>query len=159
MNARDTLAAITAATEARDTDALVALYADDVVFHSPVTPLPFRGREEAGALLAVVVAAFEEWVPTFAIAQDDQAVLGVAARIGGRSVELTEHFTIGADGRVTEARLCGRPLAGVAAIAAQAAPALAARHGRLRRAATGALIRPLPPVLATGDRAVNRLAR
>ena len=43
---------VRAAIEARDIDALKALFADDIVFNSPVAFHTYTGRETVGALLA-----------------------------------------------------------------------------------------------------------
>jgi len=47
------------AVEARDLDAVLAVLADDVVFHSPIVFKPYRGKAATGAVLA---AAFEVFV-------------------------------------------------------------------------------------------------
>jgi hypothetical protein len=159
VTARGTADAIAAAMTARDHDALMALYADDVTFHSPVTAVSFRGKDEVGALMAHVMAGFEHWERTFVLADAQQCVFGARGRIGGRNVELAEFVTLDSDGRVSEIRIHGRPLAGVAAIAAVAAPKLAARRGRARARLVGLLSRGLPSALARGDELITRLAR
>jgi ketosteroid isomerase-like protein len=46
----------------RDLDRLVALFADDVVFHSPVITDPaFEGRDSVGALYAMVFDSFRDF--------------------------------------------------------------------------------------------------
>jgi hypothetical protein len=157
--ARDTADAIAVAMDARDHDALMALYADDVVFHSPVTPNDFRGKEAVSDLMAHVLNGFETWQRTFVLADGELCVFGVRARIGGREVELAEEVYVDADGRVREQRVHGRPLAGVAAIAAVAGPRMARRRGPLRAALVRALAGSLPGALARGDALVTRLAR
>jgi SnoaL-like domain len=157
--ARDTADAIAAAIEARDHDDLMALYADDVVFHSPVTPNDFHGKEAVSDLMAHVLGGFESWERTFVLADGELCVFGVSARISGREVEMTEEVHVDADGRVREQRIYGRPLAGVAAIAAVAGPRMARRRGRLRATLVRALAGSLPGALARGDALVTRLAR
>src|SRR5258708_39865848 len=83
MNPRQTADAIAAAMTARDHQALMDLYADDVVFHSPATAVTFRGKSEVGALMAHVLAGFESWQPTFLLADDEQCVFGAPAHIRG----------------------------------------------------------------------------
>jgi hypothetical protein len=157
--ARGIADAIASAMTARDHDALMALYADDVTFHSPVTAVEFRGKDEVGTLMAHVMGAFERWDRTFVLADERQSVFGARGRIGGRDVELAEYIRLGPDGRVCEIRIHGRPLAGVAAIAAAAAPELAARHSRIRGILVALLSRGLPGALARGDDLITRLAR
>jgi SnoaL-like domain len=159
VTARGTADAIAAAMTAGDHGALMALYADDVTFHSPVTAVEFRGKDEVGALMAHVMVGFEHWERTFVLADDQRCVFGARGRIGGRSVELAEFIRLDSDGRVSEIRIHGRPLAGLAAIAAVAAPKLAARRGRGRARLVGLLSRGLPSALARGDELITRLAR
>lgn len=159
MTARETADAIAAAMTSGDHGALMALYADDVTFHSPVTAVAFHGKDEVGALMAQVMAGFEHWERTFVLADEQQCVFGARGRIAGRRVELAEFVRLDSDGRVSEIRIHGRPLAGIAAIAAAAAPALAARRGRVRATLVGLLSRGLPGALERGDSLITRLAR
>ncbi len=94
MNPRQTADAIAAAMTARDHQALMDLYADDVVFHSPATAVTFRGKSEVGALMAHVLAGFESWQRTFVLADDEQCVFGAAGHIGGPDVELAEFIRL-----------------------------------------------------------------
>jgi hypothetical protein len=150
---------IAAAMTAGDHPALMALYAEDVVFCSPVTAVEFHGKDEVGVLMGHVMAGFDSWERTFVFADEDQFVFGARASIAGRTVELAELVRLAPDGLVREIRIHGRPLAGVAAIAAVAAPPLAARRGRLRGTLVGLLSRGLPHALAAGDALITRLAR
>jgi hypothetical protein len=159
MNPRQNADAIADAMTARDHQALMDLYADDVVFHSPVTAVTFRGKTEVGALMAHVLAGFESWQRTFVLADDEQCVFGAAGHIGGHDVELAELIRLDPDGRVAEIRIHGRPLAGIAAIAAVAVPPLAARHSPSRGRLVALLSRGLPGALARGDQLITRLAR
>src|SRR3954454_12898805 len=111
----------------RDHPRLMATYADDVVFHSPVTAVEFQGKDAVGTLMNHVIAGFESWERTFVVADEEQCVFGARGRIAGQTVELAELIRLAPDGRVSEIRIHGRPLAGIAAIAAVAAPPLAAR--------------------------------
>jgi SnoaL-like domain len=159
VNARECADAIEAAMTTRDLEGLLAVYADDVVFNSPVTAVEFRGKSEVADLMTQVLAGFETWERTFVLADDRQCVFGARGRIGGRDVELAELIRVDPDGRVAEIVIHGRPLAGVAAIAAVAAPPLAARRGRTRALLARLLSRGLPAALASGDRIITRLAR
>lgn len=145
------------AMEARDHAAFVATLAPDVVLHSPATAVPFRGREAVAALTRPVIAGFESWECRYEIADGDRHVLAIRARIGGRDVELMEELRHDGDGKVSELRLHGRPLAGVAAFAGVAGPALARPRGRLYALAVGLVTGPLPRLLAAGDALVARL--
>jgi ketosteroid isomerase-like protein len=105
MSVRATADALAGAMIARDHAALMAHYAEDVTFHSPVTPRPFAGRDQVGAILRAVMDGFEHWERTFVLTEGDTCVFGARARIAG------------------------------------------------------ALMRPLPAVLAAGDRALMRVVR
>lgn len=49
------------AVEARDTDAMAALLADDVVFTSPVAFKPYPGKPITAAILRGVMRVFEDF--------------------------------------------------------------------------------------------------
>ncbi|KLL11646.1 MULTISPECIES: nuclear transport factor 2 family protein [Protofrankia] len=162
MDPRQTADAVAQAMTSRDHAALMALYAEDIVFSSPVTAVRFTGRAEVGALMSHVLAGFQSWERTFVFTGDDECVFGARGRIGGHDIDLAEHFRLDPTGRVAEISIYGRPLAGIAAIAAIAAvtaPPLAARHGRNRERLVGRISRGLPGALARGDRLITRLAR
>jgi hypothetical protein len=105
------------------------------------------------------MAGFESWERTFVLTDEDQAVFGARGRIAGQSVELAELIRLAPDGRVSEIRIHGRPLAGIAGIAAAAAPPLAARRGRARGILAALLSRGLARAPASGDELITRLAR
>ena len=159
MNARQVADIIEKAMKSKDLEALSAVWADDIIFHSPVTAVPFQGKQALAELMTPVLGGFETWERTFVMADDADAVFGARGRIRGRDVELTELIRLNGDGHVSEIHITGRPLAGVAAIAAAAAPQLAARRGRVRGWIAGVMSGGLPPALASGDRLITRLAR
>jgi SnoaL-like domain len=123
MNARQCADVIETAMTTKDLDGLLSVYADDVVFHSPVTAVRFQGKSEVAELMTHVLSGFETWERTFVLAEERECVFGARARIGGRDIELAELIRVDADGRVAEIVIHGRPLAGVAAIAAVGAGA------------------------------------
>ena len=49
------------AIEARDLDAVEAMLADDVVFHSPVAFRPYPGKAVTAAILRAVAQVFEDF--------------------------------------------------------------------------------------------------
>jgi hypothetical protein len=159
MNARQCADVIEMAMTTKDLDSLLSVYAEEVVFNSPVTAVRFQGKREVAELMTHVLSGFETWERTFVLAEERECVFGARARIGGRDIELAELIRVDADGRVAEIVIHGRPLAAVAAIAAVAAPPLAARPGPIRGLLARFLSRGLPGVLAFGDRVITRLAR
>jgi hypothetical protein len=58
----------------------MGLYADDIVFNSPVTAVQFTGKAEVGALMAEVLAGFERWERTYLFADEDPCVFGARGR-------------------------------------------------------------------------------
>lgn len=143
----------------RDLDGLLSVYADEVVFNSPVTAVQFQGKREVADLMTHVLSGFEAWERTFVLADERECVFGARGHIGGHDVELAELIRVNSDGRVAEIVIHGRPLAGVAAIAAVAGPPLAARRGPIRGLLARFLSRGLPRALASGDRVMTHLAR
>jgi hypothetical protein len=153
MNARQCADVIEMAMTTKDLDSLLSVYAEEVVFNSPVTAVRFQGKREVAELMTHVLSGFETWERTFVLAEERECVFGARARIGGRDIELAELIRVDADGRVAEIVIHGRPLAAVAA------PPLAARRGPIRGLLARFLSRGLPGVLAFGDRVITRLAR
>jgi hypothetical protein len=94
----DPFAAFRAAIEADDVDAAVALFADDVVFSSPVVHKPYVGREPLRAILRAVATVFEDFHYTGSYGGDDGHVLRFAARVGDRELEGVDILREGPDG-------------------------------------------------------------
>ena len=76
-----------AAVEAKDLDAVPALLAADVVFHSPVTFYPFVGRETVSRLLGEVSQVFEDFHYTRELQGDGAHALIFLARVAGKEIE------------------------------------------------------------------------
>jgi ketosteroid isomerase-like protein len=107
------------AIENRDIDALHDLFAEDMVFRSPVVHSPYRGREEVVALLRVVAEVLEDFRYTREIGAPDASdhALVFRARVGDREVEGCDFIHVGDDGLVDELYVMFRPLTGVIAMA------------------------------------------
>lgn len=106
-----------AAVEAKDMDAVVALLADDVVFHSPVVFKPYQGRAAVGAILRAVVEVFEDFAYVREIADGPDQALVFRARVGDRQLEGLDLLRLDEDGAVAELTVMIRPLQGVLALA------------------------------------------
>jgi hypothetical protein len=103
----------------QDREALGALVADDVVFHSPTTT--YRGRDQVVQLLALIGTVLDDVRATGEV----ETVTFIEGRLGddelnGVLVEIT-----GDDGRITEITLLLRPLATLQLAVRQLARALA----------------------------------
>jgi hypothetical protein len=115
----------------RDLDRLVALLADDVVFHSPVISDPgFEGRGSVAALYAMVFDSFSDVEFTHEFGNEGAHVLVAKARVLGRPIKATTLLEFNADGEIREIWVMVRPLSGVVAIAEAIGSPLAKRQGR-----------------------------
>ena len=111
----DPFAAFRAAVEGDDIDTAVGLFADDVVFHSPVVHRPYVGREPLRAILSAVTTVFEDFRYTGSYGGDDGHVLRFAARVGDREIEGVDVLTA-SDGVLTELTVMVRPYSAATAL-------------------------------------------
>jgi SnoaL-like domain len=152
------------AFSARDLDGLVALLADNVVFHSPVlADTGFEGRRSVEALLSIVLDAVTDLSYTHELAGERTRVLISDARVGGKPIKATTLLELDADGKIREIWMMVRPLTGVVAIAEEIGAQLAERQGPGRGPTLRALTKPLAGLAAvtnwTGSRIVAGLNR
>ena len=111
----DPFAAFRAAIEADDVDAAVALFSDDVVFHSPVVHRPYAGREPLRAILRAVATVFGDFRYTGSYGGADVHVLRFSARVGDRELEGVDVLTA-SDGVLTELTVMVRPYSAATAL-------------------------------------------
>jgi ketosteroid isomerase-like protein len=116
---------VRAAIEARDIDALAALFADDIVFTSPVAFHPFVGRATVAEVLENVLEVFTDFVYVDELVGDGTQGLVFTAAVGGRAVQGLDHLTFDDDGLVTEFTVMVRPLSGLIALAEAMGPRVA----------------------------------
>lgn len=121
------------AVESRDLDAVRALFAEDVVFRSPVVFEPYQGREAVTHLLDGVSHVLEDWRCVREIGAPsarDHAVV-FEARVGDREVEGCDFLHVDERGLVDELVVMVRPLSAALALAEAMKRELAAteRHG------------------------------
>jgi hypothetical protein len=93
----DVAAAFRAGIESGDMDTVVALLADDVVFHSPIVFADYRGRDAVAPILHGVATVFEDFRYTAEYASDDGHVLAFSARVGERALEGVDILRIDGD--------------------------------------------------------------
>ena len=113
------------AVETRDLAALTALLAPDVVFHSPVSFKPYRGREQVGWILATVATVFEDFTYIDEVENGRSSVLRFRARIGEREAEGVDLIEQDEHGAVRALTVMVRPLSALQALA----EAMAVRFG------------------------------
>jgi hypothetical protein len=112
------------AVESHDIDAAVALFASDVVFHSPVVHRLYEGREALRAILGAVTQVFEDFRYTAAYSGDDGDVLEFACRVGDRVLQGVDILR-GSDDELTELTVLVRPYSAASALREQMAALLA----------------------------------
>lgn len=117
--------AFRAAVEAKDLGALTALLAEDVVFSSPVSFKPYRGREQVGWILATVATVFEDFVYVDELADGRRSMLRFTARIGERTLEGVDLIEQDEMGAIRALTVMVRPLSALQALGV----AMAARFG------------------------------
>ncbi|MFC4913930.1 nuclear transport factor 2 family protein [Actinomadura gamaensis] len=121
------------AVEARDSAALEALLADDVVFTSPVAHRPYTGRPITAAILRGALRVFEDFRYVREISEPggrDHAFV-FRATVNGREVHGCDFVHLDEDGRIDDLTVMVRPLSGANALA----EAMGAQFGRIEREA------------------------
>jgi ketosteroid isomerase-like protein len=114
----------------RDVDRIVALLADDAVFHSPVITDPgFAGRGSIAAVHAMIFDSFSDIEFTHEVRDQDEHVLLGGATVLGRPIKMVLLLGFHPDGRIREIWMLARPLTGVVAIAEAIAPGVARHRG------------------------------
>ena len=116
---------VRAAIEARDIEALKALFADDIVFNSPVAFYPFKGRETVAEVLRNVMEVFTDFVYVDELEGDGTHGLVFTAGVGGRGVQGLDHLRYDDAGLICEFTVMVRPLSGVIALAEAMTPRVA----------------------------------
>ena len=105
------------AAESKDFSAIDELFAEDVVFRSPVVFKPYEGREAVAMLLGAVSQVFEEFRYTDQVETGDAAALAFSAHVGDRELDGIDFLHFDADGRVNRMEVYVRPMSGVNALA------------------------------------------
>jgi ketosteroid isomerase-like protein len=144
----------------RDSRAVFATLAPDIVLHSAVTAAPFEGRDVVGEIYAGVTDAFDHVEVVDDFSAGDTYAFFWRGRIEGRFVEGADRLRLDEEGRVREITVLGRPLSGLATFVT----AIGSRFARARRgdrvaAFLRATSRPLPPAFALLDPLTRWLAR
>lgn len=105
------------AVEDRDTDAMEALLAPDVVFTSPVAFKPYAGKAVTAAILRGVLRVFSDFRYEREIVDGPQSALIFRTKVGDTDVTGCDFITVGDDGLITEFMVMVRPLRGATALA------------------------------------------
>lgn len=105
------------AAEAKDFSAIDELFAEDVVFSSPVVYKPYEGRDAVAMLLGAVVQVFEDFRYTDQVETGDAAALAFSARVGERELDGIDFLHFDSEGRLDRMAVYVRPMSGVNALA------------------------------------------
>jgi hypothetical protein len=105
------------AAESKEFSAIEELFAEDVVFRSPVVFKPYEGRDAVAMLLGAVVQVFEDFRYTDQVETDDAAALAFSARVGDRELDGIDFLNFDSDGRINRMAVYVRPMSGVNALA------------------------------------------
>jgi hypothetical protein len=106
-----------AAAEAKDFSAIDQLFAEQVVFRSPVVYKPYEGRDAVAMLLGAVVQVFEDFRYTDQVETGGAAALAFSARVGERELDGVDYLHFDSEGRVDRMAVYVRPMSGVNALA------------------------------------------
>jgi hypothetical protein len=106
-----------AAAEAKDFSALDELFAEAVVFRSPVLFKPYEGRDAVALLLGAVSQVFEDFRYTDHVETGDAAALAFSATVGDRELDGIDFLHFDGEGRINRMEVFVRPMSGVHALA------------------------------------------
>jgi SnoaL-like domain len=106
-----------AAAESKDFSAIDELFAEEVMFKSPVVFKPYEGRDAVAMILGAVVQVFEDFRYTDQVETGETATLAFSARVGDRELDGIDLLRFDSDGRVRELAVYVRPISGLNALA------------------------------------------
>jgi hypothetical protein len=106
-----------AAAEAKDFSAIEELFAEDVVFRSPVVFKPYEGRQALAMLLGAVSQVFEDFRYADQVETGDTAVLVFEARVGDKRLDGVDVLRFNPEGQISELMVMVRPMSGMHALA------------------------------------------
>jgi hypothetical protein len=123
------------AVEERDTAAIEAMLADDVVFTSPVAFKPHPGKAITAAILRAVLRVFEDFHYVREIAGTDgrDHALVFTATVNGKQINGCDFLHFDDKGLIDDFMVMVRPLSGAQALA----EAMGAQFDRITREALG----------------------
>lgn len=123
------------AVEARDTAAIEAMLAENVVFTSPVAFKPYPGKAITAAILRGVLRVFEDfqYVREIAGADGRDHALVFTATVDGRQVNGCDFLHFDDEGLIDDFTVMVRPLSGAQALA----EAMGREFERITREALG----------------------
>lgn len=127
-----TATAFREAVEAGDSDAVLATFANDIVFNSPVVHRPIEGRQ---ALALVIPKLLTVWQGLRYVAEldgDETVGLVFTAGVGGRDADGIDLLRFNDDGLINQITVMVRPLSALQTFANEVQAAMAAGGPRQR---------------------------
>jgi hypothetical protein len=123
------------AVEERDTAAIEAMLAENVVFTSPVAFKPYPGKAVTAAILRAVLRVFEDFRYVREIAGQDgrDHALVFTATVNGKQINGCDFLHFDDKGLIDDFMVMVRPLSGAQALA----EAMGAQFERITREALG----------------------
>ncbi|GAA1604317.1 MULTISPECIES: nuclear transport factor 2 family protein [Kribbella] len=144
------------AGERGDADAVGAVLADDVVFHSPLTDrLTFQGRDEVVALHRDIFAVLEDLHTGEPLTRGDTQAFSFRAQVRGVELEAMNLVRCDEHGKIAELTVFIRPLPALATLFATLPPRVSTRR---RGPLIGTLVACVGAPLALAFRTADRLA-
>jgi SnoaL-like domain len=114
------------AVERGDLEAAGELFAEDIVFHSPVTFHPFLGRDTVTRLLGEVIEVFEDFRYTDELLTDGAHALIFRASVADKEIEGVDLLRMNAQGEIADFTVLLRPLSALVPFAQAMAERVAA---------------------------------
>ncbi len=107
------------AVEARDTDAMAATLAENVVFRSPVAFKPYQGKALTSAILRAVMRVFGDFRYVSEMTSEDgrEHALVFETKVGDVHVDGCDFLHLDEDGLIDEFMVMVRPLSAAKALA------------------------------------------
>ncbi|MFG3523404.1 nuclear transport factor 2 family protein [Nocardia nova] len=130
------------AVEARDSAAIEALLAENVVFTSPVAFKPYPGRAITAAILRGVMRVFEDFRYVREITDGHDSTLIFEATVDGKHVTGADFIHTDEAGRIDDLMVMVRPLSAANALAA----AMGAQFERIQAEAAEQIQRENAPL-------------
>ncbi|MEX0620753.1 MAG: nuclear transport factor 2 family protein [Solirubrobacterales bacterium] len=111
--------AFRAAAEAKDFEAVEALFSEEVTFRSPFVFRPYTGLDALRFILTNVAGIFEDFVYVEQVESGGTAVLMFEAKVGDRDLQGVDILKFNDEDLISEMTVMIRPMSGLEALAGE----------------------------------------